>query len=196
MNLLITRFGFLAVATGLFFAPGPATAGSATEQLRFTIEKFVNILTNTPVSELRVSGLPEAARKLVFERFDFAEMTRLSLGDHWMSLETSEQLEFVAALTHRMLATYGRAVRSGGEEVRFKREVMDGQRARVETEVDGDGELLKIHYQLHDIGGQWKVFDVVIGDVSIVRNFRAQFDRVIAKSSVRELLQRIKQENS
>ncbi len=196
MNLVIQRIVLLSAAIWLIFAPGPAIADSATDQLRFTIKEFVSILANTPVSELRASGLPEPARKLVFQRFDFAEMTRLTLGEHWISLEASERREFVAALTHRMLATYGRAVRSGGEEVRFKREILEGQRARVETEVDGDGELLRIHYQLHDIEGQWKVYDVVIGDVSLVKNFRAQFDRVIARSSVRELLQRIKQVDS
>ncbi len=196
MNLVIKRIGFLTIAAGLFFAPRPAFAGTATDQLRTTIKNFVSILTNTSVSELRASGLPEAARRLVFERFDFVEMTRLSLGDHWMSLEVSERREFVTALAQRMLATYGRTVRSGGENVRFKREVLEGVQARVETEVEGNGQLLRISYQLHDIEGQWKVYDVVIGDVSIVRNFRAQFDRVIAKSSVKDLLQRIKQVDS
>jgi phospholipid transport system substrate-binding protein len=49
---------------------------------------------------------------------------------------------------------------------------------------------------LHDIEGQWKVYDVVIGNVSIVKNFQAQFERVIAKTSLKELLQRIKQTDS
>ena len=162
MNFVIRRIGFCIVATCLFFAPRPAVAGTATDQLRTTIRDFVNNLTNTPVSELRAKGLPEAARNLVFARFDFAEMTRLSLGNHWKSLEVSEQAEFVAAFTHWMLVNYGRTVRSGGEDIRFKREVLEGDRVRVETEVDGGSQPLTINYQLHDIKGQWKVYDVVI----------------------------------
>jgi phospholipid transport system substrate-binding protein len=62
--------------------------------------------------------------------------------------------------------------------------------------ISGSGDELPIDYQLHDVGGQWKVYDVVIDQVSIVSNYRAQFDRILAKSSVKELLQRIKQQGS
>jgi len=58
------------------------------------------------------------------------------------------------------------------------------------------GDELAIDYQLHAIDGQWKVYDMVIDHVSIVNNYRAQFDRVIAKSSVKELLQKMKQQDS
>jgi len=69
--------------------------------------------------------------------------------------------------------------------------------ATVETKVvSGSGDELPINYQLHDVDGQWKVYDMVIDHVSIVSNYRAQFERVIAKSSVKELLQRIKQQDS
>jgi phospholipid transport system substrate-binding protein len=184
------------LALGLLLLPRPSFGGQATEQLRATISEFVNILTNTPVSELQAAGLPEAARRLVFARFDFREMTRLSLGQHWKSLEVYEQAEFVDALAHRLLVTYGRTVRSGGEKIQFKGEVPDGLQVRVETEVVDGGQPIPIDYRLHDIEGQWKVYDVVIGNVSIVKNFQAQFERVIAKTSLKELLQRIKQTDS
>ena len=184
------------LALGLFLLPHSSFGGQATEQLQATISEFVNILSNTPVPELQAAGLPEAARQLVFARFDFPEMTRLSLGRHWKSLEVNEQAEFVAALAQRMLVTYGRTVRSGAEKIQFKREVQDGRQVRVETEVVDDGQPVAINYRLHDIEGQWKVFDVVIGNVSIVKNFQAQFERVIAKTSLKELLQKIKQTDS
>jgi phospholipid transport system substrate-binding protein len=123
-------------------------------------------------------------------------MTRLSLGQHWKSLEVYEQAEFVDALAHRLLVTYGRTVRSGGEKIQFKGEVPDGLKVRVETEVVDGGQPKPIDYRLHDIEGQWKVYDVVIGNVSIVKNFQAQFERVITKTSLKELLQRIKQTDS
>lgn len=86
---------------------------------------------------------------------------------------------------------------SGEEKVQYWRELHDGDLATVATKViSGKGDELPIDYQLHDVGGQWKVYDVVIDQVSIVSNYRAQFERVIAKSSVQELLQRIEQQNS
>ena len=111
--------------------------------------------------------------------------------------DQSEQREFVEAFTQRLLRAYGRSVRaSGDEKIQYEREVLDGKNASVETKVVGSGDELPIDYQLHDIDGQWKVYDMVIDKVSIVNNYRAQFERVIAKSSVKELLQKMKQQNS
>src|SRR5262244_1781178 len=90
----------------------PARAGEPTDQLKATINKFLDILINTPVSDLREKGLPESARKLVFARFDFSEMTKRSLGEHWKALDQKEQKEFVDAFTDRLLFFYGRNVRS------------------------------------------------------------------------------------
>ena len=182
----------------LIWLPWRVSAGEATVQLSATINEFVTILVNTPVAQLRSTGLPEKALKLIFARFDFSEMTKRSLGAHWKSLEQPEQREFVDAFTNRLLIAYGRTVRaSGDEKIQFKRETLDGQFARVETKVvSGSGGELPIDYQLHEVNGQWKVYDMVIDQISIVNNYRAQFERVIAKSSIKELLERIKQQNS
>jgi phospholipid transport system substrate-binding protein len=176
----------------------PLAAGEPTAQLSATINEFVTILVNTPVAQLRASGLPQSALSLVFTRFDFSEMTKRSLGSHWESLGSAEQHEFVDAFTERVLRAYGRSVRaSGDEKVQYARELRDGDLATVQTKViSGSGDELPIDYQLHDVGGQWKVYDVVIDQVSIVSNYRAQFDRILAKSSVQELLQKIKQQGS
>jgi phospholipid transport system substrate-binding protein len=192
ISYLAGVFSFILLLTA------PLSAGEPTTQLSATINEFVDILVNTPVAQLRASGLPEKALSLVYNRFDFSEMTKRSLGSHWDSLGNAEQREFVDAFTERILRAYGRSVRaSGDEKVQYSREVQDGDLATVETKViSGKGEELPISYQLHDVGGQWKVYDVVIDQVSIVGNYRAQFERVIAKSSVKELLQKIKQQNS
>ncbi len=178
--------------------PWRAHAGEPTVQLSATINEFVTILVNTPVSELRTTGLPETALKLIYGRFDFSEMTKRSLAGHWKTLEQSEQREFVDAFTQKLLVAYGRTVRaSGDEKIQFKRETLDGKFARVETKVISDGgRELPIDYQLHDDNGQWKVYDMVIDQISIVNNYRAQFERVISKSSVKELLERLKQQSS
>jgi len=183
------------IFASIFLFSAPLAAGEPTAQLSATINEFVTILVNTPVAQLRASGLPQSALSLVFSRFDFSEMTKRSLGSHWESLGSAEQHEFVDAFTERVLRAYGRSVRaSGDEKVQYAHELRDGDLATVQTKViSGSGDELPIDYQLHNVGGQWKVYDVVIDQVSIVSNYRAQFDRVIAKSSVKELLQKIKQ---
>ena len=195
------RFGAvagLALVAALLASPFVARAGEATEQLRATIHDFVAIISSTPVAELQAHGLPASARNLVFARFDFSEMARRSLGSHWGALNGGEQGEFVAGLSQRLLESYGRTVRSNsGDNIQFKSEVQEGEQVKVTTQVvSGSGEELPIDYRLHGVDGQWKVFDVVIDHVSLVNNYRAQFERVIAKSSVQELLRMMKNPHS
>lgn len=175
-----------------------AHAGEPTQQLSATINEFVDILVNTPVAELRAKGLPENALALIFARFDFAEMTKRSLGRHWNALGAAERREFIDAFTQRLLVGYGRTVRASGKEtIQYERESLDGKYAAVETKVVSNGGAeTAINYRMHVLDGQWKVYDMVIENVSIVNNYRAQFNRVIAKSSVKELLQKMKQHES
>ena len=196
--LKIFRFG-LGIGTFAFLilVRSPLTAGQATNQLNTTIEGFVPIITNTPVAELQATGLPESARKLILARFDFSEMTKRSLGPHWKSLNRGEQKQFVDAFTQWQLISFGRIVRSsGGHEVQFTLELQDGKDASVETRVVRRySEDLPIDYWLHNVNGQWKVFNMVIDHVDIAKNVNAQFERVIARSSLQELLQKVKDQN-
>jgi phospholipid transport system substrate-binding protein len=177
--------------------PVNSTAGEVTDQLSRTVNELVTILVNTPVAELRAHGLPEKALKLVYDRFDFSELTKRSLGHHWTALNAAEQREFVNALTQKLLVAYGRTVRaSGDEKVEFKGEVVDGNFAKVETKIISSSGEFPIDYRLHMLNGQWKVYDMVIENVSIVNNYRAQFERVIARSSIKELLEIIKHQES
>ena len=193
----IFRFGLGIWPFVFLLLPSFLSAGDATKQLSTTIDGFVPIISNTPREELQANGMPESARKLVLARFDFSEMTKRSLGQHWKSLNRGEQKQFVDAFTQWQLISFGRIVRSsGGHEVQFTRELQDGKDASVETRVVRRySEDLPIDYWLHNVNGQWKVYDMVIDHVSLVNNFRAQFERVIAKSSLKELLQRMEDHN-
>ena len=182
----------------LLSIPFAVQAGEPMAQLSASINEFVTVMSNTSVAELRATGLPEKARQLVFARFDFSEMTKRSLGAHWKSMDQAEQREFIAAFTQRLLVFYGKSVRStGNEKIQFTREVRDGQQASVETQViSGNGDQTPIDYRLRNVDGQWMVYDVVIDNVSLVNNYRSQFERVIAKSSVQDLLRRMKNQDS
>src|SRR5437870_660453 len=114
----------------LLLLPSFLSAGDATKQLSTTIDGFVPIISNTPREELQANGVPESARKLVLARFDFSEMTKRSLGQHWTSLKPAEQKQFVDAFTQWQLISFGRIVRSpGGHEVQFNRELQDDKDA-------------------------------------------------------------------
>ena len=194
---LFNKLAMFSVLSALLLVPAKGFAGEPTAQLSTTINEFVTILVNTPVAELRAKGLPARALDLIFGRFDFSEMTKRSLGRHWAGLASAEQREFVKAFTQKLLVAYGRTVRaSGGERIQFLSEVIDGSEAKVRTRVVSAADELPIDYHVHAVDGQWKVYDMVIDNVSIVDNYRAQFDRVIARSSIKELLQKMKQQDS
>ena len=181
----------------LILLPSLLIASDATNQLSSSIDQFLPILSNTPRADLHAHGLPESARKLILARFDFSEMTKRSLDWRWNSLSRREQKEFIDAFTQWQLIYYGKILLSSrGEKVQFKRELQQGKDVTVETKiVSRYREDLPIDYSLHNINGQWKVYDLVIDNVDIVKNVRAQFERVIAKSSLDELLQRMKDQN-
>jgi phospholipid transport system substrate-binding protein len=195
----IVRFELIMwILAFLLLSPSILNAGDASKQLGATIDGFVPIISKTPRAELQAKGLPESARKLIVARFDFSDMTQRSLGRHWKSLNARDQKQFVEAFTQWQLISFGQIVRSyRGDKVEFIREVQNGKDVSVETKLAArySGGDLPIHYWLHNVNGQWKVFNMVIDDVDIVKNVNAQFERVVAKSSLQELLQRVKDQN-
>ena len=158
-------------------------------------------MSNTSVAELRATGLPEKARQLVFARFDFSVNDEAFVGRTleivWIQ---AEQREFVDAFTpHRLLVAYGKTVRSTRQRKSSVRAGSHGTASRRASEtqvISGNGDQTPIDYRLHDVDGQWMVYDVVIDKVSLVNNYRSQFERVIAKSSIRDLLRRMKNQDS
>ena len=80
----------------------------------------------------------------------------------------------------------------GGERVRFGREVLDNDFAQVETTIiRSKGEEIAVVYKLRQFNSQWKVYDAVVDNISIINNYRSQFDRVISSSSYEELVKRL-----
>ena len=81
-----------------------------------------------------------------------------------------------------------------GENVRFGREVIDNEFAQVEsTLIQVKGEEIAVVYKLRQVNGQWKVYDAIVENISIINNYRSQFDRVISTSSYEELVKRLRE---
>jgi phospholipid transport system substrate-binding protein len=187
----------LGLSTGFVFLllmPSLLTASDATHERSGAMGALMPMVTDSPLAGLETKGLSDSIRKLVAARFDFADMARRSLGLHWRLLNPGEQKQFVDDFAQRLMGYHGGTMgSSGGEAIRVKGDIHDGKQARIEALiVTRYGEYLPIKYWLEEVNGQWKVYDVMIDHVGVVENFRAQFERVIAKSSVKELLQQLK----
>jgi phospholipid transport system substrate-binding protein len=187
LRLLLALFLLAAV-----FPPSSSSAGEASDAVKSTIDEVLAVLrsANLTAGKLR----PEIREKLkstVSSRFDFAEMAKRSLGAHWPRQSPQDQQQFVATFTDLLVNSYADTLASyKGEKIRYLDESQEDGSARVRTAISNSrGEEFRVDYRLHRTNNGWKVYDVVIEDVSLVNNFRSQFTRSLNNSSFADLLQ-------
>ena len=170
-------------------------AGAPTEQVRAVVERVSAVLKDPRLkAETQARERRDRLRKILYSGFDFSEMARRSLGSQWRRLSPQEQEEFVQLFTDLLERAYIDKIESyRNETVRYPKEKLDGNFAEVESRIVGQkGEEYTLLYKLQLAGGEWKVYDVVIENISLVNNYRSQFSRIIAGSSYQELLRRLK----
>lgn len=167
-------------------------AGLPTDQTRTTVDKVISILQQ---SGPRKEEKRQQLRDVIYSRFDFAEMAKRSLGPHWSRRTPQEQQEFTKVFADLLESSYIDKIESyNGEKVSYTREQQDKDNAQVFTKViTKKGEEFSINYKLHPVDGEWKVYDVVVEDISLVNNYRSQFNRVLANASFDELLKKLQQ---
>lgn len=137
----------------------------------------------------------ERLKEIINPVFDFEEMARRTLGTHWRRRTPAEQQEFVKLFRAFLEKTYSEKVDLyQGERAVFGRETIDGDYAEVESKVvNAKGEETPVLYRLKRTDNRWNVYDAVIENISIVNNYRSQFDRVITKSSFDGLIKMLRE---
>ncbi len=176
----------------LLVAPAtPAGAGAPTEQLREYTDRVLKILENP---SLKPQDRRAAVRQAAAEVFDVAETARRALGRHWQDRSSTEREEFVQLFGDLLERTYiARIDEYGGERIRYVSEQIDGEnaivRARILTRRGGE---VPVESRLLRRGDRWLMYDVLIENVSLVANYRSQFDRIIRTASYDDLVKRLK----
>ena len=179
----------------LFMQPVSVSAGAPGDQIRQTVDKLLAILKDPQLKqEGRKNERHEELKKLIYQRFDFTEMARRALGPEWRRHTPEEQKEFVKLFTDLLERAYLQQIESyNNQKVRYLNEREDSSYAQVDTKiVDHKGQEFSVNYRLHNMNGDWKVYDVVVEEISLVNNYRAQFSRVLARSSYQELVHGMK----
>ena len=174
--------------------PVASLAGVPEVQVRATIDRVLAIVKD-PQLKSRESERRQQLKEALHQRFDFTDMAKRSLGPDWRRLSPAQQQEFVKHFTDLLEQAYlDRIEAYANEKIEYLKERQDNEFAEVDTKIiDQKGREFSLDYRLHKVNGDWKVYDVLVDDVSLVNNYRAQFTRVLAKSSVDELLQRMKE---
>jgi phospholipid transport system substrate-binding protein len=151
------------------------------------------VQAQTPVSSESTSRRTEI-RRVADALFDFNEMARLALSRHWSAQSPKDQDEFVRLFTALLERCYLSTIENyAGERITFLGESIDGSYAQVRSRITTDRRVeISIDYRLIDRGDRWEVYDVVLDNVSLVSNYRSQFNTIIRTSSFGELLTRLR----
>lgn len=200
---IILQFGNTVVAVWFLLSylllPSPSRAAGPMEEVRATVDKVLIIVRNPKLkSEVQKANLRAQLAEVIYPRFDFTEMAKRALGPHWGRRTSDEQREFVKIFSELLRNSYVDRIESySSQTILYTREVKDTHYAEVDTKIVTDKrEGLSINYKLHSVNNEWKVYDLVIENISVVNNYRSQFNRVIARSSFEELVRVMKEKQS
>jgi len=180
-------------------SPALSSAGGPTEQVRATVDKVLVMVKNPNLkSPAQKKNLQARLAEVIYPRFDFTEMAKRTLGPHWGRRTAEEQREFVSIFAALLGRSYSDKIESyRSQNVLYTREIEDKNYAEVDTTIVSDTqEKVSINYKLHNVDKDWKVYDLVIEDISMINNYRSQFNRVIARSSFDELLRVLKEKQT
>jgi phospholipid transport system substrate-binding protein len=178
-------------------ALGLATAGEPTDLVRQITDQVMKILEDPQFqAPNRHAERQERLHKIAEQVFDWQEMARRALAVHWRERTPQEQQEFVRLFRDLVEGTYINRLESAIQEkreIQYVGEQVDGSRATVKTNVvTRRNQQVPIEYRLQKADGRWLIYDVLVEGISLVNNYRSQFNRIITSSSYNDLVQKMK----
>jgi phospholipid transport system substrate-binding protein len=173
---------------------GAVESGSATEAVKETIDQVLVVLGDEQLKKPeREDDRVAALEKIIEKRFDYEEMGKRTLGLEWQKLTPDQQKEFVGLFQKFLSSTYaGNVDGYSGEQVEYLKERRKGDFAEVQTKVTSKKLVVPLDYRLLKNSSTWRVYDVVIDGVSLVKNFRGQFSRIMKANGFVGLLNKLR----
>ncbi len=172
-----------------------ATAGPPTDQLRRSIEVVLRILSDPELKKEEKTAQRRAMiRAVANEIFDFTEISQRSLARHWQARTPGERQEFVRLFGDLLEHSYITKIEGySGEKIQYAGELPDGDQATVKTRiVTKQGTEIPVDYRMFRNGERWRAYDVAIEGVSLVANYRSQFNAIIQRSGYPDLVAKLK----
>ena len=191
-----TRFLILALSMGVtLLMVSDALAGPATDQLRASVDQVLKILADPELKkEARTLERRRAIRAVANQIFDFNEISRRSLALHWQARTPAEREEFTRLFGDLLEQSYISKIENySGEKIQYVGETVDGDRVVVKTLiVTKQGTAIPVDYRMFLQGERWRAYDVTLEGVSLVANYRAQFNAIIQRSGYPDLVAKLK----
>jgi phospholipid transport system substrate-binding protein len=172
-----------------------AQAGEPTDQLKTHVDEVLKVLENPALrAPDKADERRDVIRKVANQIFDFEETAKRALGPHWTARTPAERKEFVALFTDLLERSYvTRIEQYGGEKVTYAGDQVTGDQAVVKTRIASKtGAEIPVDYRMFKTPQGWRVYDVHIEGVSLVSNYRTQFNKIIQTESYQALVDRLK----
>jgi phospholipid transport system substrate-binding protein len=175
------------VVTALLAIARLVAAGEPTDMLKTRADRVLQLLEEPGDRSAEI-------RKIAAEVFDLEEMSRRALGPHWNARTPEEQREFVTLFTDLLERSYLGRIESGrGGKVLYTGESVTDGEATVRTRiVTAQRTEIPVDYRMHRRDGQWRVYDLNIEGISLINNYRSQFNSVIQSNSYAALVERLR----
>ena len=163
---------------------------SAHEVVQTTLSEVFSVLDNPKLKE---SDKRQRIEDIVATRFDYREMSKRTLASHWNRLTEEERTEFVDLFKAFLSDRYAGKIQDySGEKVEYLNERVDGAYAEIRTKLVSRKVEYPMDYRLINKDGRWYAYDIVADGVSLVKNYRTQFEKIIQADSFEELVRRMK----
>jgi len=184
-------------------APASTLGGAAqaaptpTESVKRTIDEVLRILDDRELQRpARLMERRKLLEKVIAARFDYREMAKRTLPTRWKTLTEAEQKEFVELFQSFLSASYADKIEGySGEQVHYLSERLEGDYAEVRTKLVSEKTEIPIDYRLMSRSNDWFVYDVIADGVSLVKNYRSQFDKIIRESGYPELVEDLRKKS-
>ena len=183
----------IGISFALILGAGKAVqASSITDGLKATIDQVISVVTDPQYQNDRQTRRAKM-KSLIFPKFNFLEMGKRSLGSkRWKERSPEERKIFIDLFGKLLENSYANKLESyHDEKINYVDEIVKGKYAMVKTEVIRKNGTVNVDYKLIRGGGEWRVYDIVVEGVSMIKNYRSQFARIIHKDSFDTLMEKL-----
>ena len=183
----------------LLFTSSFSLAMEPGKLLMETVDKGLTVLKDPSLKgDEKTQERRQALWKEISIVFNFEEMSKRALGQHWKKRSPEEKKEFVELFTNILKDAYiGKTDTYNGEKVVLLREKQDSDYAVVQTKfITKNGTEIAVDYSMLNNSGEWKIYDVIIEGVSMINNYRSQFNNILLKSPYENLVKRMQEKTT
>jgi len=185
----------LLVLTASIFIASVACA-NPTEDVKKTVDEVVRIVADKEMKKNETKRR-QALKKTISVIFDYPEMAKRSLGKHWNVRTAAEKKQFADLFATLLENSYAGKIESyNNEKIIYIKDVIDGEYAEVKSKVvTAARDEFTLDYRLFKHNDKWMVYDVVIEGVSLVSNYRSQFNKIITANGYDKLVKKLQSKN-